>query len=53
MSAPPVCCIPPSNAHLSNGLPSVSSDLMIRTHFLPSSSLTDNDMIDNDDSSHF
>ncbi|VDO26606.1 unnamed protein product [Onchocerca flexuosa] len=53
MSAPPVCCAPSSNAHLSNGRPSVSADFIIKTHSSPSNSLTDNDTIDNDDSSQF
>ncbi|KAL3985451.1 hypothetical protein ACH3XW_38695 [Acanthocheilonema viteae] len=53
MSAPPVCCIPSSNAHLSNGRPSVSSDFVMKIHSSPSSSFIDNDKIDNDSSSQF
>lgn len=53
MSAPPVCCAPSSNAHLSNGRPSVSADFIIKTHSSPFNSLADNDTIDNDDSSQF
>ncbi|MCP9264772.1 hypothetical protein DINM_022923 [Dirofilaria immitis] len=53
MSALPVCCVPSSNAHLSNGRSSVSTDFIIKTHSSPSNSLTDNDTIGNVDSNQF
>ncbi|CAG9533262.1 unnamed protein product [Cercopithifilaria johnstoni] len=53
MSAPPVCCLPSSIAHLSNGRPSVSSDFIIKIHSSSSNSFIDNNKINTDDSDQF